>query len=126
MKPLLCLLLFLALVMSAAAADITGRWSGTFAIIGPDGQPGTPNAAMMIVKQSGSTLTGTGGPDENEQWPIRNGKIAGNKVTVEVTSPDGVIYTLTMTVAGDKVSGDMLITQGGQSQKSKIEFTRIK
>lgn len=126
MKPLLCLFLFLTLVMSAAAADITGKWSGTFAILGPDGQPGTSNAAMMIVKQNGSTLTGTGGPDENEQWPLRNGKVIGNKITAEVTSPDGVVYALTMTIAGDKVSGEMLITQGGQTQKSKIEFTRMK
>jgi hypothetical protein len=79
---------------------VTGKWSGTFAVIGPDGQPGTPSTAMMIVKQSGSTLTGTGGPDGNEQWPIQNGKVVGDKITAQVTSPDGIVYVLTMTVAG--------------------------
>src|ERR1035441_2307871 len=60
----------------------------------------------MIVKQSGTTLTGSGGPDENEQWPIQNGKIDGNKITAQVTSPEGATYALTMTVDGDRISGD--------------------
>jgi hypothetical protein len=77
------------------------------------------------VKQSGTTLTGSGGPDENQQWPIQNGKIAGNKITAQVTSPDGATYALTMTVDGDRISGDVIVTQGDQTTKGKIEFKRV-
>ena len=65
MRVLSCILLLLALAMTAAAADVTGKWSGTLAMIGADGKPEAPNSAYMIVKQSGSTLTGSGGPDES-------------------------------------------------------------
>lgn len=125
MKVLSCIGLLLALVIAAAAADISGKWSGTLVAIGADGNPGELNSAYMIVKQSGTTLTGSGGPDENQQWPIQNGKIAGNKITAQVTSPDGATYALTMTVDGDRISGDVIVTQGDQTTKGKIEFKRV-
>jgi hypothetical protein len=124
-KALSCIFLLLALVMTAAAADITGKWSGTFAAIGADGKAEAPSSAYMIVKQSGTTLTGSGGPDENEQWPIQNGKIDGNKITAQVTSPDGATYALTMTVDGDRISGDVIVTGGDQNIKGKVEFKRV-
>jgi len=73
----------------------------------------------MIVKQSGTTLTGSGGPDENQQWPIQNGKIAGNKITAQVTSPDGATYALTMTVDGDRISGDVIVTRATRLPRAK-------
>jgi hypothetical protein len=126
MKLLFCLFLFSAMAITGAAADITGKWSGTFTVLGPGGQPETPSSAMMVVKQTGSTLTGTGGPNENEQWPIQSGKVTGNIITVQVTSPEGAVYNLIMTVAGDEVAGDAVVTHDGQSQKARVEFKRIK
>jgi hypothetical protein len=60
------LLLFLsvALACAATAADISGKWSGTFVA-----ENGDSGSAYVILKQSGSTITGSGGPDANEQWP---------------------------------------------------------
>ena len=126
MKALSCIFLFLALIMTAAAADITGKWSGNVLVTGDDGQPGTPSPAYMVVKQTGDTLTGTGGPDENQQWPIQNGQIVGNTITAQVTSPEGTVYSLTMTANGDRIAGDVTMTVGSQSRKAKIEFTRVK
>jgi hypothetical protein len=94
-------------------------------MIGADGKPEAPNSAYMIVKQSGATLTGSGGPDESEQWPIQNGKVAGNKITAEVTSPDGVLYSLVLTMDGDHITGEATVTQGGESQKAQVEFKRV-
>jgi hypothetical protein len=125
LRVLSCILLLLALAMTAAAADVTGKWSGTLAMIGADGKPEAPNSAYMIVKQSGATLTGSGGPDESEQWPIQNGKVAGNKITAEVTSPDGVLYSLVLTMDGDHITGEATVTQGGESQKAQVEFKRV-
>jgi len=114
-----------ALAMTAAAADVTGKWSGTFVIMGPNGPMGDSNPAFLVLKQSGSTLTGTAGQDENEQWPIDNAKIEGNKITGSVSPSDGATYTVSLTVDGDRMTGEVTISQGGQTMKAKIELKRV-
>lgn len=126
MKLLSCIFLLLVLAITAAAADVTGKWSGTYTITGPNGTAGEANPAVLILKQSGATLTGTAGADESEQWPLENAKIVGNKITATVNPSDGASYTLSVTVDGDRMTGEGTITQGGQSEKCKLEFTRVK
>jgi len=111
--------------MTAAAADVTGKWSGTFVLVGPNGPQGDPNPAFMILKQSGSTLTGSAGQDENEQWPIDDLKLDGNKISGSVSPSDGATYTVSLTVNGDRMTGEVTISQGGQTMKGKIEFKRV-
>ena len=125
LRLLFCLSLLLALVMTAAAADVTGKWSGTYAITGPDGAAGAPNNAFMVLKQSGTAVTGTGGSDEYQQYPIQNGKIDGNKLTAELVAPDGATYSITATIDGDRLSGDLVVAQGGQSIMGKIDLKRM-
>src|SRR5919202_298655 len=97
----LAITLFVCLAaMTAMAADVSGKWSGTFS---PEGQ--NPSNAYLIVKQNGSTITGSAGPDEGQQWPITNGKIQGNHITGAVTSPDGMVYKIDITVDGDRMTG---------------------
>jgi hypothetical protein len=77
----LCALFALTTVM-ALAADVTGTWKGE---ANPNGKGGPPT---FMLKQSGSTLTGTttgrGGEVE-----ISNGKIDGDKIYFEVTRDMG-------------------------------------
>ena len=125
MKLLSCIFLVVALAMTAAAADVTGKWSGTFTVTGPDGSAGDSQPAFMILKQSGSTLTGTAGGDEAEQWPIENAKIENNKITGTVNPSDGATYTVSLTVDGDRMTGEVTVSQGGQTMKGKIELKRV-
>jgi hypothetical protein len=111
--------------MTAAAADVTGKWSGTFTVTGPDGSAGDPNPAFLILKQDGGALTGTAGGDETEQFPIENAKLVNNKITGTVNPSDGATYTVSLTVSGDRMAGDVTVTQGGQTMKGKIELKRI-
>jgi len=115
----------LALAIIAAAADVSGKWSGSFAVIGPDGAAGDSNPAFLILKQAGSTLTGTAGQEEAEQWPIENARIEGNKISGTVNPSDGATYSVTLTVDGDRMTGDVTISQGGQTMKGKIELKRV-
>jgi len=124
-KLLACILLVFALATAAAATDVTGKWSGTFVVMGPNGPAGDPNPAFLILKQSGSTLTGTAGQDENEQWPIDNLKMDGNKISGSVSPSDGATYTVTLTVNGDSMTGEVTISDGGQTMKGKIELKRV-
>lgn len=125
MKLLSCIFLIVALALTAAAADVTGKWSGTFTVTGPDGSAGDSNPAFMILKQSRSTLTGTAGGDEAEQWPIENAKIENNKITGTVNPSDGATYTVSLTVDGDRMTGEVTVSQGGQTMKGKIELKRV-
>jgi uncharacterized protein (DUF2147 family) len=115
---------FLALVVTASAADVTGKWVGTYTITGADGAVPETNPAVVFLKQTGSTLTGTAGQDEGEQFPIENAKIADNKITGTVNPSDGNTYAITLTANGDRMTGEIVIGAGGQTIKAKIELKR--
>jgi len=124
MKTILsCLLLCCVLAVAASAADVSGKWSGTFA---PDN--GDNGSAYLVLKQSGAKITGSGGPDENDQWPGLQGSVEGNKVSFEVKKPDdGTVYKATLVLEGDHLHGDVMFTTAdGQSGKAKLDLTRLK
>lgn len=126
MKIFLCFLMLAALVVSAAAADVTGKWSGTFTQTHPDGTT-DDGSAFMILKQTGAEITGTGGPDEGEQWPIQKGKMEGNKITGQVQDPNGATYTLNLVLEGDHIKGEVTVTSPeGQAMKGKLDVVRVK
>jgi len=115
----------LASTLAAADPDVSGRWAGSFAAIGPDGVEQGAQPANMILKQSGSQVTGTAGP-ENEQWPIQKGKMEGAKLTVEVKSPDDELYQCALTLTGGNLKGECTVQGNGQTGKGKVEFARAK
>jgi len=84
MRPTILLLL----ALSANAADVTGTWTG---------YPG-----HMVFKQEGNKITGTAGPNRNEQLPIENGTIDGDHVTFNVGQ-----YKFDLHVQGDTIQGDL-------------------
>jgi hypothetical protein len=112
----------LALAFTAAAADVSGKWSGS--VTPENGDNGT---AYVILKQAGATITGSGGPDANNQWPGLKGTIDGNKVTFEVKSTDdGAVYKCSLVLEGDHLNGDVAFTTpDGQSGKGKLNLTRV-
>ena len=123
MRILLCAFLIAALAFAAAAADATGKWSGTFTQENGDG-----GGAILNLKQSGDTVTGTGGPEDGPQWPISEGKVAGNKVTFTVKSADeNVTYKCDLTLSGDNLKGDVVVTApDGSTQKATLDMHRVK
>jgi hypothetical protein len=117
-----CGFLILTLIFSAAAADLTGKWSGAFA-----SETGDTGSAYIVVQQSGSRITGTGGPDANTQWPGLTGSITGNKVSFQVTSADdGTVYKCSLVLDGDHLKGEVLFTPPqGQEMKATLDLTRV-
>ena len=118
---LLCVLVAAALALTAVAADISGKWSGSFT---PENGGG--GSAYVILKQNGTTLTGSGGPDASEQWPGLQGTINGNKVSFQVRSAtDGTLYKCDLTLDGEHLKGDVTFTSAdGQSGKAKLDLAR--
>src|SRR5436190_4216415 len=102
--PVLMLLLLLSPNLFAAE-DLTGKWGGTF-VITADENPPKDDTAHLVLKQVGTTLTGTAGPNENEQMEIANGKVEAVKkdgkdvtnVTFDVTEGGGPAIHFALTL----------------------------
>ena len=125
MKALLLFIVVAALAgIAIADTNVTGKWSGSFNVMDENG--GTKEStAVLMLKQSGSEITGTVGPDEGEQHAITKGKIDGDKITLE--SADGnVSIKLDLALAGDRITGNVSAVGEGRSMKGKIDVTRAK
>ena len=126
MKMLICLLLLTGLTLSAA--DLTGKWSGKFDITTADGE-NKPDSAVMTLKVDGTKVTGTAGPNEDQQWTIKNGKLEGGKLTFEV-APEGdgnsglIVFDLVFD--GDTIHGTAAGTgDNGEKMSAKVDLKRV-
>ncbi len=121
MKTLGFVLLFLGAVGLALGADLSGKWSGTFT-----SDEGNSSGALLILKQSGTSITGTAGPDDTQQWDIQSGKIEENKVVLDVGSPHGK-FKFDLVLSGDTLKGDVSGSrEGAPPVKGKVELSRVK
>jgi hypothetical protein len=125
MKALFCSFLLTVFALTASAdTDITGKWSGSFVTTTPEG--GTKDAtAFLVLKQSGSDITGSVGPNENEQFPILKGKIEGDKITIEADH-GGHTIKLTLVLAEDHIKGDASMATDERTMTAKLDVTRMK
>lgn len=125
MKSLLCVLVLAVFALTAAAdTDITGKWSGSFTLTGPNGEA-KDDTAYLVLKQNGSEITGTVGPNENDQVPIGKGKIDGDKITLEANHEEHIIK-IALVVAADRMTGEATMSGEGQNATAKIDVTRVK
>ena len=115
------LFILLAAAASLLAADATGTWSGTFT---PDGGNGG-GPALVILKQSGDSVTGTAGPDENQRFDITEGKVVGEKVTFQAANGPATM-TFELTLKGDELAGNVNMERDGQKRTAKLDLKRAK
>jgi hypothetical protein len=124
MKIATCLLLG-CLAMTAAAADVSGTWSGMLSSMGTHGSNET--TVYIVLKQTGDQVTGTAGPDKAHQWPIRNAKVAGTNITGEVAEPEGTIFRFTVTADATSMKGDVdVVVAEGPVAKARLDVSRSK
>jgi hypothetical protein len=124
MKILACVCILLCAAITLSAADVSGKWSGTTTMTNAQGET-NEGTAFVIFKQNGAEITGTAGGDENQQFPITNGKIEGNRITFEVQT-DGPLYKVDVMLVGDHIKGEATVVQEGQTVKAKVDVTRVK
>jgi hypothetical protein len=113
-------LTFFALALSALAADVSGKWTGTVVV-------DTDNArsVFLILKQNGSQITGSAGYTADEQVPIENGKVDGDTITFEVTTEDSM-YKIKLVSDGEGMKGTVDFKHGDDSHTLKLALTRVK
>ncbi len=113
----------LAVCVIAAAQDLSGVWTGVFNIT-VDGET-RPDVVHMVLKQSGTSITGTVGPNTENQWPIANGKVDGAKVTFQV-QPEGemALVTFSLTLAEGHLKGEANAQAEGRSFSAAVDVAR--
>jgi hypothetical protein len=116
-----CFLLAVAVAAIAMAADVTGKWTGSFT---PEN--GEAHTALLVLKQDGAAITGTAGPDESQQFPIQTGKIDGNKVVLEISPSEGAVYHMELVLDGDHLKGDMTAKRDDGTMTAKLDVSRAK
>jgi hypothetical protein len=110
------------LAASAMANDLTGKWSGTFKVDGGDHT--VPQ--LFILKQQGKTLSGSGGPNASEQYPIENGRIDGEDARFELTTGEWKFtYDLRQTAPG-ALEGTLKLQSVNDSRNAKVSLIRSK
>jgi hypothetical protein len=124
MKTLICLLLLTS--WTSCAADLTGKWTGKFDITTADGEL-KPDSAVMNLKVDGTKVTGTAGPNEDQQWAIRKGNLEAGKLTFEVVpegDEDKGLLVFELLFDGDTIRGTATGREGDNKMSAKIELKR--
>jgi len=107
--------------LSAAPADITGKWAGTINGTAEDGSPREDGAVLMLT-QKDKTVTGSVGGSETDQHKITAGTITDNKVTITAVTPNGREVKLDLTVEGEEMKGMLMI--GERTAKIAVKRTK--
>ena len=109
---------------STAEQPFAGSWSGSFDIIAQDGSI-HPDTALLILKQDGAAITGTAGPNENEQSPISLGMVTGQDIQFNIDTQGGRTMTFLLRLDDDHLKG----YAGGETPDGKvtaaIDVTRL-
>jgi len=114
--------LFSALALGAA--ELTGKWSGSFDITTPNGETKADTAYMDLKEKSGE-VTGTAGPGVEKQWSLRKGKLDGQQLTFEVPTDDGGLLVFDLTFDGTAIQGTCAGTgNGGEKMSAKANLKR--
>jgi hypothetical protein len=122
-KLLACLLLF---GLSLPAAELTGKWSGSFDITKADGDTKS-DTAYMDLKEARGTVTGTAGPNTEKQMALRKGKLDGQTLTFEVATEDEGVLVFQLTFDGDVIRGSCAGTDGdGEKLSAKLLLKPVK
>ena len=123
MKRIAALLMFCAL--SVNAAQLSGKWTGRADAGNRKGGP-----FVLVLKQAGGALTGTVTLRPDRQNPIRNGRVAGQKITFEVafSSDSGLesVCAYSLTLAGEVIEGEGEIpNEHGTRMPVKLSLKRV-
>lgn len=120
--------LFLMTGLTLFAADLSGKWSGKFDITTSEGDS-HPDTAVIQLKLDGSSVTGTAGPNEDEQWPIQKGKLENGKLTFEVVpqhegAAADALIVFDLTFDGETIKGKASGHDGETKLNADVELKR--
>ena len=108
---MLAIATFLLSILTAAPADVTGKWEGSLTATREDGSK-HDDTVLLILTQKDNTITGTVGGAENDQHPISTGTIDGDKVVLVAThATNGREYRLELKLENEELNGTVTAGQ---------------
>jgi hypothetical protein len=113
------LVVALVLILGLAAGDVSGNWHGYFRVDGGDHD--VPQ--FLLLKEDGTKLTGTGGPDATERYPISNGQVNGDRVTFELTTGDWKFF-YDLKSSGLQMSGKVVLKSANDSRSAEVTLKK--
>jgi hypothetical protein len=117
---------FLLSVLTAAAADVTGTWTGTLKATRDDGSEHS-DSAHVVLKQQGSELTGFAGGGPDDQNEISAGKVEGDQVNFKIVRGEREMrISLKLSADGNKMTGQIHRQRDGVTQIAQLELSRNK
>lgn len=119
-KAFLGVLITVLFTLNLEAANTTGRWSGQFRVEGGDHD--IPQ--LVLIKQEGNKITGSGGPNESEQYPIEKGSIDGDHVQFELTTGDWK-FAYDLKIDDTKMMGKITLNSLNESRSAKVSLTKV-
>ena len=78
---------------------------------------------MLHLKQNGGEITGTAGPSDEQQWPIRSGKIDGDRITFQLPT-DGPIVKFELNLIDGHMKGTATFDLDGNPKTVTLDLTR--
>jgi hypothetical protein len=87
-----------------ATSEATGTWSAVAETRFPNGNVETHDLTF-VFKQSGSELTGSMGPNTQQQFPIENGKVVSDTLTFDCKWGNGALLHLRLVNKGQTMEG---------------------
>jgi hypothetical protein len=112
--------LILLLTVATAASDVSGKWTGNFAVPGSDHK----EPQFFILTQDGSKLTGSGGPDSAEQYPITDGSVDGETVRFQLAT-DSWAFQYDLKRNGQEMTGELLLkNKDGDSRTAQVKLKK--
>jgi hypothetical protein len=115
-------LLITLVALATSNHDLSGRWSGNFRVDG--GDHNVPQ--LFIFQQQGTKLSGSGGPNEGEQYPIENGTIVNDDARFQLTTGEWKFTYHLQRAAKDDLQGDLKLESVGESRAAKVSLKRVK
>src|SRR5260370_28786786 len=98
------------------AQNASGKWSGSFDITLHDGSV-KKDTAWLNLKEDGNVLTGTAGPNEEQQSEIKEGKANGPGVQFSVERQGGMRLIFDLHLDGDHLKG----VANGDMQEGRVK-----
>ena len=127
-RRLLKIILPLALLtLTALAANIAAKWSGILEIDqGGSGEKIERPVELQLELKGGALSGKIGLSGDPEGVEIRNGKVEGDTITFEASSPEAsAAMRFTLTIHGDQLQGEMKGIASGNELFAKVSLYRL-
>jgi hypothetical protein len=114
---------FLFVCATLVAADAAGKYEGGLSVTTPEGDRNL--SAMVVIEQTGETLSVTAGPNAGEQAAASKVKLEGEKLTFELQPPNGGDpWVFDLKLEGKRLTGSVKMYKNGEAFNGKLDVSR--